>query len=201
MLGTASGNPEIHDEFIASKAPDAKTREEEIAALGVEAVVEKTMTVFPRMARKDLAAPANPVLPGKENDRVPVLWAYQVKGFMKDACSALARVPETKSNKVKAYRKIIDGTIFVFPKAIEIETDKPITNLQRPLRAQTPQGERICLANSEMIEAGAVMRFEIVMLDDGVESLVREWLDYGELRGLLQWRNAGYGRFTWEEVK
>ena len=29
---------------------------------------------------------------------------------------------------------------------------------------------------------------------------VREWLDYGRLRGLFQWRNSGKGRFEWEEV-
>lgn len=29
---------------------------------------------------------------------------------------------------------------------------------------------------------------------------VREWLDYGMLRGLGQWRNSGKGRFTWEEI-
>lgn len=29
---------------------------------------------------------------------------------------------------------------------------------------------------------------------------VREWLDYGALRGLFQWRNSGKGRFEWEEV-
>lgn len=25
-----------------------------------------------------------------------------------------------------------------------------------------------------------------------------EWLDYGKLRGLGQWRNSGKGRFTYE---
>lgn len=29
---------------------------------------------------------------------------------------------------------------------------------------------------------------------------VREWLDYGALRGLFQWRNSGKGRFEWKEV-
>lgn len=43
MLGTASANPEIHSEFIASKAPDAKSREEEVAAIGVDAEIEKSM--------------------------------------------------------------------------------------------------------------------------------------------------------------
>ena len=36
VLGTASANPEVHREFIASNAPDAPSMEEEVAALGVE---------------------------------------------------------------------------------------------------------------------------------------------------------------------
>ncbi len=35
---------------------------------------------------------------------------------------------------------------------------------------------------------------------NGAESLVREWLTYGRLRGLGQWRNSGKGRFTFEEL-
>ena len=31
--------------------------------------------------------------------------------------------------------------------------------------------------------------------------LVKECLDYGQLRGMGEWRNAGWGRFTWEEVE
>lgn len=38
ILGTANATATIHDEYIASKAPDAKSREEEIAALGVAEV-------------------------------------------------------------------------------------------------------------------------------------------------------------------
>ena len=34
VLGTASANKEIHEEYIASKAPDAKSIEEEVAAVG-----------------------------------------------------------------------------------------------------------------------------------------------------------------------
>ena len=29
---------------------------------------------------------------------------------------------------------------------------------------------------------------------------VREWLDYGRLNGIGQWRNSGKGRFVWEEL-
>ena len=48
VLGTCSNNQEIYREFIASKSPDATTIEDEVAAVGSDAVVEKAMTVFPR---------------------------------------------------------------------------------------------------------------------------------------------------------
>ena len=85
MLGTASGNPEIHDEFIASNAPDAPSREEEIAALGVEAVAEKGKTIFPR-----------------GEDGRPIVWDYQIKGAFKDAAGMLRRVTGSKSAGISA---------------------------------------------------------------------------------------------------
>jgi hypothetical protein len=39
VLGTASANPDIHREYIASKAPDAESIEEEVAAIGVDAAL------------------------------------------------------------------------------------------------------------------------------------------------------------------
>ena len=60
ILGTASNNPEIHSEYIASKAEDAMKIEEEVAAIGVEEVIEKSMTVFPR-----------------NETGAPILWDYQ----------------------------------------------------------------------------------------------------------------------------
>jgi hypothetical protein len=184
LLGTASADPEIHREFIASKSPNPKTIEDEVAAIGVEAKVEKSMTVFPR------------------HEGQPILFDYQVKGFFKDACSSLSRVPGTKSNKLKAYKKIIDGIIFVFPRhiALRLPEGSSIGNCQRPLRAQTAQGERIALANSETVPPGTEIECEIKMLDEGHEALVKEWLDYGELRGLGQWRNSGKGRFKYSVV-
>jgi len=38
------------------------------------------------------------------------------------------------------------------------------------------------------------------LLDNSLEGLLKGWLDYSELRGLGQWRNASYGRFIWKEV-
>lgn len=170
ILGTANATTTIHDEYIASKAPDAKSREEEIAALGVAEVVEKSMTVFPTL-----------------EDGTPFLWDYQVSG--------------TASSKIKAYKKEIDGLIFVEERKIPYEFKGGMGECQRPLRASTPQGERVALAHSETVPAGATVEFTIQILKDDMETAVREWLDYGKLRGIGQWRNSGKGRFEWEEEK
>lgn len=59
------------------------------------------------------------------------------------------------------------------------------------------------LVNSEGIPAGSTCEFDVILLDDSHEKVVREWLDYGILRGIGQWRNSGKGRFTYTayEVK
>ena len=183
MLGTSSANPEIHREFIASNAPDAESLEEEVAAVGVDEVFEKGMTVFPR------------------KDGQPIVWDYQWKGFFKDACGMLRKVTGSECGKIKAYKKEIDGLIFVEPRAIPIRFDGEMGICQRPLRGQTAQGERVALASSESVPAGATMEFTVRLLCDSHEKAIREMLDYGILRGFGQWRNSGKGRFTWEEIK
>lgn len=191
ILGTWPSNQNIAREFIASKSPDAATIEDEVAALGADAVADKGMTVFPRNEKGE-----------------PVLYDYQVKGFFKDSCGMLGRIggkSETgkkkavnESGKITAYKKVIDGLIFVDPRMIPLKFDGEIGDCQRPLRAQTAQGERVSLANSEEIPAGATCEFEVLCMDDSHEKAVLEWLDYGALRGIGQWRNSGKGRFTYE---
>lgn len=180
MLGSAPNNKELMESYIASKAPDAMSMAEEIEGVGVEEVLEKAMTVFPRHEGK------------------PILYDYQIKGFFKDSCGALRKVKEKKSSKIKAYKKEIDGLIFVSPRHIEIRFEGEMGNCQRPLRASTPLGERIALANSEEIPAGAVLEFDVTCLMDEHVDLVKEWLEYGQLRGLGQWRNSGKGSFVCE---
>ena len=183
VLGTANNNPEIHSEFIASKAPDAKSTAEEVEAIGVDEVVEKSMTVFPKL-----------------DDGTPFVWDYQVKGFFKDTCSALRKVSGTESAKIKAFKKEIDGLVFINERKIPFENYGEIGECQRPLRASTAQGERIALAHSETVAAESQIEFTIVCLKDDMIKAVKEWLDYGKYRGLGQWRNSGKGKFIWEEI-
>ena len=142
VLGTASSDPEIHEKYIASNAPDAPSRKEEVEALGTEEVFEKSMTVFPRL-----------------DDGTPFLWDYQIKGFFKDSCGMLRKVKGTPSSAIKAYKKEIDGLIFVKERQIPFLFEGEIGICQRPLRASTAQGERIALSSSETVPAGSAIEF------------------------------------------
>lgn len=74
ILGTSPANPDIYREFIGSHAPDAASVEDEVAALGADAVAEKSMTIFPRL-----------------NDGTPFLYDYQIKGFSRTPAAVCAR--------------------------------------------------------------------------------------------------------------
>lgn len=183
VLGSTPANEDIYRDYIGSKAPDPKTIEDEVASIGVDAVAEKGKTVFSKL-----------------EDGTPFIYDYHIKGFFKDSCGGLKKVPGTKSSGIKAFKKEIDKLIFVKERRIPIKFEGEIGECQRPLRAQTMQGERVSIAVSEEIPAGAQMEFTVHMLLDSHEDVVREWLDYGELSGFGQWRNSGHGRFVWEEL-
>ena len=141
------------------------------------------MTIFPRPA-----------------DGTPIFWDYQIKGFFKDTCGMLKKVAGTASSKIKAYKKEIDGLIFIKEREIPIHFDGAVGHCQRPLRGQTAQGERIALANSETVPAGSWVEFTVMCMVDADMKMVAEWLNYGKYRGIGQWRNSGKGRFEWKMI-
>ena len=183
VLGTANSDKDIHEEYIASKAPDAPSREEEVATLGVDEVVAKGKTIFPR-----------------DDEGRPFLWDYQIKGFFKSAAQAGSYMGG--DNKLANYKKKIDLLVFVKERQIPLilPEGKEIGDCQRPLRAQTMQGERVALANSETCPAGTTAEFTIQVLDDSLMKYVHQWLDYGALNGIGAWRNSSKGSFTWHDI-
>lgn len=195
LLGTASGNPELHAEFISAKARSAEDSAEEVAAIPVDEQITKASTVFPR------------------DEQGPFLWDYQVKGFLKEAIGTLAELGEVTGISKWTYKRTVDSLLFVSPRKVRLTAadGQPCSKtvmLQRPLRAETMQGPRVALANSEQLPAGTRIAFEITRVEGGEKSklklsdeTLRAALDYGALRGLGQWRNASFGRFSWEEVK
>lgn len=186
MLGTVAGDPEVFAAFIGDKHPSGETPTDEAESLpDADEVIEKGTTWF-----------------HKTEDGKPCIFDYVIKGFFKDACSMLRRA-KPKKEQMLAFKKQIDGLIFPKPRMIVLELPEGSEPgfCERPLRAQTAQGERVALARSETVPAGTVLHFDILLLDEKLEGAVQEWLDYGALRGLGAWRNSGKGRFSYKEIE
>jgi hypothetical protein len=204
MLATKASDPEIHAKFTASLAPDAETREQEIAEHGPDAVFEKSICVFHYSQEPETS--------GK-----PIIYDYQVKGFFKEACSSLTKMgkDEFQSGRIRNFKKVITQMIFPGPRHIVLmppENRKEDPNIvdifSRPLRAQTPKGEVSSLVSSERVPKGTWFDVETEILgktfdaDDYVIDmldLVQEFLWFGKYMGLGQWRSGGWGRFSVSE--
>jgi hypothetical protein len=181
ILGTVPKDKEVYASYIATH--EALTDEDIAKELeSVEQIEEKGWTGF------------------HTDDRGPFLLSYMIKGFFKDACGMLRRATGTSSKKLTAYKKVIDGLVFVEPDELllNLPTGQELGMLERPLRAQTAQGERVALARSDSAPAGTSIEFNLLILGGVSHKLLIEWLEYGKLRGLGQWRNAGWGRFSYE---
>ena len=190
ILGSAPASRAIRTQYIASKAPTDELRtEEENAPFDLD---EKGLTVFNRNKQDQLC-----------------LMGYQIKGFLKGALTALKA-----QCKIAAAKGKIDNLVFVEPRYIPlIKNGAPIREedeiLERPLRAQTMQGERVTLAASELVEDPWEITIEMTLIPNNgtakSESLtwdaIEAALDYGAYHGLGQRRNADYGRFVWELVE
>lgn len=249
-LGTSPNNVDLLSSYIASKAPDALSTEEEIAAIGKEEYKDKQMLVYPKgeFLKDDTTGRLVDIFDkrttidginwsdsdgnsgvGETVKNVPYYYNYQIRGFFKDSCGLLTRAEETDENgkklgatesaKLKAYKKVVDGCIFVFPRRIAIEipefslADDGITMipsfdengnlpiLSRIIRTSGPSGERTAIAASEVIPAGSRIRFTIGMTSLKFKPAIIEWLNYASVHGISGWRNSGLGICRWREIK
>jgi hypothetical protein len=179
ILGTIPKDKEIYASFIKSKAPVDENADDESET--IEEIEEKGWTGFHMV------------------DGQPILYNYVIKGFLKHACGALRRVPKTGSSQLQAYKKVINDLVFVKPRRIPINLNGgEMGVMERPLRGQTPKGERVSLARSDTCPIGSTMEFEIFVMGVVTKKLLCEWLDYGVWYGFGQWRNAEYGSIEYK---
>lgn len=208
LLGTLPANPEIAKEYILSKHPLKVPAEDEEAALaGGEEEFDKGITIFARNASQRVC-----------------LWDYQVKGFFKEACLAMIEsgaftkesLTPVKLQTVYSLKRTIDNMIFVAPRMIVLGLGpddsgwpgwqdlpmgpKGLRLLQRPLRKENPRGGTVCLATSEAVPMDTTMAFTVNVMNPKLMPYIERWLDYGSLKGMGQWRNASFGRFSWEKA-
>lgn len=201
VLGTASANPDIHRDHVAKKAPPEKSAEEialleEAIASGAE--FEKQMTVFPR------------------DEHGLFVFDFQLRGFYKESLAMLIELGDdsVKSLSKWTVKRAVDGILFVNPRRVRLKDVAgngiavAAESMTRPLRADTLQGPRICLATSEMLPVGTNLQFEVEVLEVKnaksklriTEEAVLAAMAYGSRRGFAQWRGGGWGRFSFEEI-
>ena len=202
LLGSQPADPEIRSQYIASKIAkrasiegdgvnkDSKGAEE--CAMLPEDEEKRGLTVFLRDKKGSV-----------------VLCDYVIKGFLKEAATALKHELGIANAKSK-----IDNLVLITPAYLTICRDgEPLDvtdyDLERPLRAMTMQGPRVSVVASECIEPQWSIRFTVNMLDNEktpksaalTMEAIEEMLSYGEFKGLGQWRNGQNGRFNWRKVE
>lgn len=192
LLGGVALDKEIFTKYIATKARDF---EKENAKEDVENVIDENerVTGFYRDVET-----GNVIIKG-----------YQIKGFMKEAAKALKDQLGLASCVSK-----IDNFVFIAEDNIPVMRGgewikQPDNFLERPLRGETPQGPRVSLAKSEQICGDWYIDITVKVIENKKTAksialgmgVVEELLSYGQFKGLLQWRNAGYGSFRIEEIE
>lgn len=221
LLGSASGNPELHEEFIARKFTEDKEKAAKIAAhddpakATKEHIAEevKAVTELPEDAEEAMVK-AMTVFPRDEQGLF--LWDYQIRGFFKETIRVLIDLGEESVKGITAYshKRAVDKFLFVEPRRVYLmdltgrDTWKEAPDaLTRPLRATTMRGDRIALATSEIVPAGTSCQFQVRLLQCNgpkaksvkiVPAVIKACLDYGSFSGFGQWRNAGYGKYSYE---
>lgn len=194
LLGTVGKSEEMYSYHAGKKAREAAAQAgqelsddmvaEELATMSSQFIEEKGWTGFHVL------------------DGIPIFYNYVIKGFMKEVCGDLKRSPRTRSYKLSAYKKVINGNVFVFPRRIPLihpdELPADLPGLERPLRGQTAQGERVALVKSDVMPIGTRLYFELHVLPGRItDKLLHEWFALGQFKGFGQWRNGSYGSFKY----
>ena len=194
LLGSQPRNREVYTAYIAARAaaaanPAAHPAEVAGEANDVQEVESRGWTGF-------LA-----------DEQGVYILDYVLRGYLKAASRVLGlTLPGKRKAEVALGPSVVDNYVFVTPRKLRLlRAGQPIRGpegvLERPLRAMTVQGPRVSLARSYVIREDATIECEISLLGSRVTAdLVEQLLDYGRLQGLGQWRNASYGRFTWERT-
>ncbi len=207
LLGSIPKSKEVYAAFIEKKKREAlEKRKEKLEAMGVEGR-DAAGTV--ELAQQEVEAETIQETEERgwtgfhSDEKGLFLYDYSIKGFFKETANVLKDGLNEKNVKSK-----LDNLFFIFPRRVPIllgggeQALEPHGVLERPLRAMTMQGPRVTLARSDYVRAGCGVKFTIKFIESPalkkMDALIEECLKYGELKGLGQFRNGSYGRFTYK---
>jgi hypothetical protein len=166
-------------------------KKEKIEAGVVDGIENRGLTVFPR---------------DSQAGKYIVIYNYQLLGCLKATMKDFFPRVRGGRNMVTRYMKITPREILLR----DWDTNEPIDTvdiLERPLQAWTPAGHIVSIVRSERAEPSVRIEFELEVWGAGElnpfeADFVKELLRIaGEMEGVLQWRNGGYGRFELAEFE
>jgi hypothetical protein len=126
MLGGVPASKQIYTDHVMSKARDLADSgdiSDELDTLPDDTDFERGKTTFHRL-----------------DDGTPIIYDYVVKGFMKDVCSMLAHGGERNRPRSVPSKRSLTAWSSSCPGRIKIDMNGEMREMQRPLRADTPQG-------------------------------------------------------------
>jgi hypothetical protein len=195
ILGSQPADPDIRRRFLMEKARE----------LGIDVSESENDDLPENIEQKGLTV----FLRDKNYLNTLYIRGYVVKGMLKEALTVLKAQAGLTAPRVK-----VDNLLFVAENKLrllrhDVLIVEPDSINERPLRAETMQGPRTALAASEQVDEPWTLIFTLYLLagEKTAKSAALSWehieaaLDYGALKGLGQWRNAGHGTFTWERIE
>jgi hypothetical protein len=189
LLGTVPKSERVYTDYIASRVTKRLDEQGLIDPDTAHALASE------EIESASMAEEARGWTGFHTDENGPFLYDYQIKGFIKEAGNLIKDFAEVK---VKNLRSKLDNYCFVWPRRVRLSDIEP-EPLERPLRAMTMQGPRVSLVRSDMIRAGSTIEFQLRVLPSEINKALLEFIfDFGEFKGLGQWRNGSYGRFTYE---
>lgn len=125
------------------------------------------------------------------------IYNYMIQGFLRENGNTLK-----DDLGVKYLKSKLENNLFITPRKIRFYKEENVirdydATLSRSLRASTPQGPRTMIQKSDLVAAGSRLTFTLTLHDhkELTGDVLQGILEYGQYRGLGQWRNGGYGTF------
>lgn len=187
LLGTVPCNPSIWADHIAAKQAKALKKE----GYSEEEIQKEIQATIAGVQNNDEMESGKTTF--FQDDKGYFLRDYQIKGFLKESAKVLKQYGPTKQLRSKVVQ-----TVFVRPRKIYVaDSDAELEVIERPLRGQTPQGERVAIARSLAVPAETNLEFDVQCLNGTItKGCLDTLLEYGQFAGIGQWRGAGKGSFA-----
>ena len=125
------------------------------------------------------------------------IYNYMIQGFLRENGNTLKDDLGVKNLKSK-----LENNLFIRPRRIRFYQEEDVVRdydatLPRSLRTIGKQGPRTMIQKSDLVSAGSRLTFTLTLHDhkELTSDVLQAILEYGQYRGLGQWRNGGYGTF------